>query len=53
VTGLLPKNARIVSTAVAEDRVVVTLDVGGTVEIRTFDLRTLRPTGRLRFAAEP
>jgi hypothetical protein len=53
VTALLPKGARIVSTAVAEDRVAVTLDVGGVIEIRTFDLRTLRQTGRLRFATEP
>ena len=26
---------------------------GGAIEIRTFDLRTLKPTGRLRFATEP
>jgi len=53
VTGLLPKGARIVSTAVSDDRVAVTLDVAGATEIRTFDLQTLRPTGRLRFATEP
>jgi hypothetical protein len=53
VTALLPKGARIVTTAVAGDRVVVTLEVGGATEIRTFDARTLRPTGRLRFATEP
>jgi hypothetical protein len=53
VTALLPKGARIVSTAVTEDRIVLTLDVGGTAEIRTFDLKSLRQTGRLRFAAEP
>ena len=52
-TGLLPKGARIVATAVAEDRIVVTLEIGGATEIRTFDLRTLRQTGRLRFATEP
>jgi hypothetical protein len=53
VTALLPKGARIVATAVSEDRVAVTVEVGGAVEIRTFDLRTLKPTGRLRFATEP
>jgi hypothetical protein len=53
VTALLPKGARIVATAVAEDRVVVTLEVGGAIELRTFDARTLQPTGRLRFATEP
>ena len=51
--ALLPKGAKIVATAVTEDRIVVTLDVGGTVEIRTFDVRTLRPAGHLRFATEP
>ena len=40
-------------TAVAGDRIVVTVDVGGAVEIRTFDAATLRPAGRLRFAVEP
>ena len=53
VTALLPKGARVVSTAVAEDRIVVTLDVGGLLEIRTFHLKTLKPAGRLRFATEP
>jgi hypothetical protein len=53
VTALLPKGARIISTAVAEDRIAVTLDVGGAIEIRTFDVKTLKPTGRLRFATEP
>jgi hypothetical protein len=53
VTALLPKGARIVATAVAEDRVVVTVELDGATEIRTFDLRTLRQTGRLRFATEP
>jgi hypothetical protein len=52
-TALLPKGARVVSTAVAEDRLVVTVDIGGALEIRTFDLKTLKPAGRLRFATEP
>ena len=49
----LPKGARVVSTAVAGDRIVVTVDIGGTLEIRTFDTKTLSPEGRLRFAVEP
>jgi hypothetical protein len=53
VTALLPKGARIVSTAVAEDRIAVTIDIGGALEIRTFDAKTLKPAGRLRFATEP
>ena len=52
-TAVLPKGARIVSTAVAGDRLVVTLDLAGTIEIRTFDAKTLKPTGKLKFANEP
>jgi hypothetical protein len=53
ITATLPKGARITSTGVAGDRLVVTLDVGGTTEIRTFDARTLKPAGRLKFVSEP
>jgi flagellar biogenesis protein FliO len=53
VTATLPKGARIVSTGVAGDRLVVTLDIGGTTEIRTFDAKTLKPAGRLKFVSEP
>lgn len=49
----LAKGARVVSTAVAGDRIVVTIEVGGTTEIRTFDLKPLKETGRMRFATEP
>src|SRR4249920_996794 len=52
-TSILPKGARIVATAVAGDRLVVTLDVGGATEIRTFDAHTLKPAGRLKFVSEP
>lgn len=53
VTATLPQGARVVSTAVTGDRLVVTVDAGGRVEIHTFDVHTLRATGRLRFAQEP
>jgi hypothetical protein len=29
------------------------MDVGGATEILTFDARTLKPAGRLKFANEP
>ena len=53
VTAVLPKGARIVSTGVAGDRLLVTLDIGGATEILTFEAQTLRPAGKLRFAVEP
>jgi hypothetical protein len=53
VTALLPKGARILSTAVAADRIAVTIETGGGTEIHTFHVKTLKPTGKLRFATEP
>jgi hypothetical protein len=53
VTAALPKGARIVSTAVAGEQLVVTLDIGGATEIRTFDVRSLKPAGKLKFVREP
>jgi hypothetical protein len=49
----LPKGARIVATAVAGERLLLTLDIGGVTEIRTFDAKTLKPAGKLRFVSEP
>jgi hypothetical protein len=53
VTAMLPKSARIVSTAASGDRLLVTIEIGGATEIRSFDAKTLKPAGRLRFATEP
>lgn len=52
-TVTLPKGARITATAVSGDRLLLTLDVAGATEIRSFDARTLKPVGTLRFASEP
>ncbi len=53
VIALLPKGAKIVSTATAGDRLLITIDVGGNLEIRSFDAHTLKPAARLKFAIEP
>jgi hypothetical protein len=53
ITATLPKGGRIIATSVAGDRLVVTIDAGGAVEIRTFDTHTLKAAGRLRFVNEP
>jgi hypothetical protein len=52
-TARLPKGARVVSVGTAGDRIVVTVDIGGSLEIRIFDAKTLTPEGRLQFAEEP
>lgn len=53
VTEALPAGAKVLSTAVGADHIVVTIEVGGVVELRTFDPDTLKPLGRLRFEAKP
>ena len=52
-TVVLPKGAVVISTAVAEGRIVVMYDIAGATEIRTFDVKTLKETGRIRFATAP
>src|SRR5262249_29469788 len=52
-TARLPKGARIITIGTTGDRIAVTVDIGGTTEVRIFDAKTLSPAGRLRFAEEP
>jgi len=52
-TIVLPKGARVIASSISDERLAVTLDIGGVTEIRTFDARTLKETGRIRFATEP
>jgi len=53
MTLTLPRGARIVATAVAGDRLVLTIEIDGATEIRTFDIKTLQPVGRMSFATVP
>jgi hypothetical protein len=53
VTIALPKGARVIGTALDEGRIAVTIDIGGAVEVRTYDAKTLKPTGQLRLNTEP
>lgn len=49
----LPPGAKVLSTAIGDRRLVLTVDIGGAVELRSFDLETLRPIGRLRLESKP
>jgi hypothetical protein len=49
----LPKGARVVSTAASAGRLAVLIEVDGASELRTFDIRTLRQVGRVRFVGQP
>jgi hypothetical protein len=53
MTLTLPRGARILGTAIAGDRLVITIQIDGATEIRTFDIKTLQPAGRLSFATVP
>lgn len=49
----LPKGARVISTSASAGRLAVLIEIDGVNELRTFDIKTLKQTGRLRFTREP
>ena len=51
VSAALPAGAKVLSTAVSSDHIVVTIEVAGHVELLTFDPDTLKPLGRLQLKA--
>jgi hypothetical protein len=53
VTAALPAGAKVLSTAVGSDHIVVTIETAGGIEVLTFDPDTLKPLGRLRLAPKP
>jgi hypothetical protein len=44
----LPAGAKVLSSAVGEGRIVLTVEIDGAIELRSFDLNTLKPVGRVR-----
>jgi hypothetical protein len=53
VAAALPAGAKVLSTAVSNDHIVVAIEVAGAIELRTFDPDTLKPLGRLRLTPKP
>ena len=53
VTVALPAGAKVLSTVIGNDHIVVTIEAGGATELRTFDPDTLQPLGRLRLESKP
>ena len=49
----LPAGTKVLSTAVGDGRIVLTVEVGGALELRIFDLNSLKAVGRMRFAPAP
>jgi hypothetical protein len=50
VSATLPAGTKVLSSAVGEGRVVLTVEVNGAIELLSFDLNTLKPLGRVRLA---
>jgi hypothetical protein len=50
---VLPKGAKVISTAVTSDRIAVTIELDGATQVRLFDPKTLKPVGRFNFTVEP
>lgn len=42
----LPQGARLVSTAVSDSKLVVTVETGGTTEVLLYDIDSMQPVGR-------
>ena len=53
LSAALPAGAKVLSSAVGDGRIVLTVEINGAIEIRSFDLKTLRPLGRMRLAPQP
>ena len=49
----LPKGARVLSTAIANGRMTVTMELGGRTEVRLYDLATQKQLGRVTFRTQP
>jgi hypothetical protein len=49
----LPKGARLISSSASAGRLAVLIEIDGANELLTFDIKTLKQTGRLRFTREP
>jgi len=50
VSATLPAGTKVLSSAIGEGRVILTVEVNGAIELLSFDLTTLRPLGRVRLA---
>ncbi|HTL64279.1 MAG TPA: hypothetical protein VL305_04720 [Pseudolabrys sp.] len=50
VSATLPAGTKVLSSAIGEGRVVLTVEFNGAIELLSFDLNTLKPLGRVRLA---
>src|SRR5262249_60741140 len=50
VSATLPAGTKVLSSAIGEGRLVLTVEVNGAIELLSFELNTLKPLGRVRLA---
>lgn len=50
VSAILPAGAKVLSSAIGEGRLVLTVEINGAIELLSFDVTTLKPLGRTRLA---
>jgi hypothetical protein len=53
ITAVLPAGAKVVSTAIGEGRIVLTVEIAGAIELRIFDLNTFKALGSVRLTPQP
>jgi hypothetical protein len=53
VSAALPAGAKVLSSAVGEGRIVLTVEINGAIELVSFDLNTLKPLARIRLETRP
>jgi hypothetical protein len=49
----LTRGAKIVSTSVSDNRLAVTVEIGGVTEVLLYDLETMQPVGRFVIKTAP
>lgn len=49
----LPRGAKVISTSVNDGKLVVTVELGGLVEVLLYDLDSLQPRGRFTIRTAP
>jgi hypothetical protein len=50
VSAMLPAGTKVLSSAIGEGRLVLTVEINGAIELLSFELNTFKPLGRVRLA---
>ena len=51
-SAAIPAGAKVLSTAIGDGRLVVTVETNGVIELLSFDLNSLKPVGRVRLTPQ-